>query len=429
MRIESFDLLDSKDKFHQKALYWSGQFDEISFFNSNGSPDPWGRFESILAVKAMHLFCADERILDQLQEFLLKHRSSFIPGFLSYDLKNEIEELHSRATDRLGLPTAYFFVPSITVRWAGDIVEIQAEDPAAVYQAICHTSIPSEAPPVHVPIVSRWTKEQYLTAFHKVQEYIQRGDIYEVNLCQEFFAENVAISPIDVYLRLNTVSPTPFSTFFKVGKHVAISASPERFLAKRQGQLVSQPIKGTAKRGKSIEEDQQIIANMLQSTKEIAENVMIVDLVRNDLTRSAIPATVEATRLFEIQSFRQVHQMISTITCLQDPAISNMDVLRHTFPAGSMTGAPKIAAMRICDEIEISKRGLYAGSIGYFDTVHDEFDFNVVIRSLLYNQESNYLSFHTGGAVTNQAVAEHEYQECLLKASALLHTLGSTGVQ
>lgn len=425
MRIESFNLLDSKDKFHQKALHWSEQFDEISFFNTNGLPDQWGKFESVLAVKALHSFCAYEDGLDQLQQFLIKYQCEFIPGFLSYDLKNEIEELQTSAIDKLGFPAAYFFVPAITIKVAGKQVIIEGDDPTAVYQSICNTTLEQEDADLDLTLRSRWTKEEYFDAFDKVQQHIQRGDIYEVNLCQEFFAENAHISPSKVYLKLNAISPTPFSNFFKVGHHFIMSASPERFLAKRKGRLISQPIKGTAKRGITESEDLDIINRLLHSQKEIAENVMIVDLIRNDLTRSALPGTVKTIRLFEIQSFRQVHQMISTITCTQDPNISNIDVFRHTFPAGSMTGAPKIAAMRICDQIEGSKRGIYAGSIGYFDTVHDEFDFNVVIRSVLYNQLENYLSFHTGGAVTNQASAEQEYQECLLKASAILQALNT----
>ncbi|WP_343557773.1 anthranilate synthase component I family protein [Sphingobacterium sp.] len=425
MRIESFDLLDSKDKFHQKALHWSGQFDEISFFNSNGMSDQWGKFERILAVKALYSFRAEENVFDQLDAFLKLHQFPFIPGFLSYDLKNEIEELQTTGKDQLGFPEAYFFVPAIILRWTDDQVHIEAEDPVKIYQAILNTEIPATAP-ISVQVQSRWTKSEYVKAFENVQAHIQRGDIYEVNLCQEFFAEGADITPVEVYHRLNTISPTPFSSFFKIGHHFIISASPERFLAKRQGKLISQPIKGTAKRGANSVEDQQIIAEMLKSKKEIAENVMIVDLVRNDLTRSALPGTVEATHLFEIQSFEQVHQMISTVTCMQDPKISNVDIFRNTFPAGSMTGAPKIAAMQICDQLEGRKRGIYAGSIGYFDSVHDEFDFNVVIRSLLYNKEKQYLSFHTGGAVTNQAAADQEYQECLLKASAILEALDAS---
>ncbi|WON93829.1 anthranilate synthase component I family protein [Sphingobacterium sp. UGAL515B_05] len=428
MRIESFDLLDSKDKFHQKALHWSGQFDEISFFNSNGMSDQWGKFEQILAVKALFSFRANENVFDQLDAFLKLHQSQFIPGFLSYDLKNEIEELQTTGTDQLEFPEAYFFVPAITLRWTADQVLIEAEDPVKIYQAISDTQIPVITP-ISVQVKSRWTKSEYAKAFENVQAHIHRGDIYEVNLCQEFFAENADISPVEVYHRLNAISPTPFSSFFKVEHHFIMSASPERFLAKRHGKLISQPIKGTAKRGTNPTEDQQIIADMLRSKKEIAENVMIVDLVRNDLTRSALPGTVEATRLFEIQSFEQVHQMISTITCMQDPKVANVDVFRNTFPAGSMTGAPKIAAMQICDQLEARKRGIYAGSIGYFDTIHDEFDFNVVIRSLLYNKQKRYLSFHTGGAVTNQASADQEYQECLLKASAILEALNATLAQ
>jgi len=422
MRIESFDLLDSKDKFHQKALHWSGQFDEISFFNSNGMSDQWGRYEQVLAVKALFSFRANDNVFDQLDTFLNLHQSQFIPGFLSYDLKNEIEELQTTGKDQLEFPETYFFVPAITLRWTANQVHIEAEDPVKIYQAISDTKIPLAAPIV-VQVQSRWTKSEYVKAFEDVQAHIQRGDIYEVNLCQEFYAENADISPLEVYHQLNSLSPTPFSSFFRVGHHFIMCASPERFLAKRQGKLISQPIKGTARRGTSPEEDRQIIADMLRSKKEIAENVMIVDLVRNDLTRSALPGTVEATRLFEIQSFEQVHQMISTITCMQDPKVANVDVFRNTFPAGSMTGAPKIAAMQICDQLEARKRGIYAGSIGYFDTVHDEFDFNVVIRSLLYNKQKRYLSFHTGGAVTNQAAADQEYQECLLKASAILEAL------
>ncbi|WP_312792472.1 anthranilate synthase component I family protein [Sphingobacterium sp.] len=423
MRIESFDLLDSKDKFHQKALHWSGQFDEISFFNSNGMSDQWGRFESVLAVKALFSLRANKNVLVQLEQFLESHPAQFIPGFLSYDIKNEIEELQTTGKDHLEFPEAFFFVPAITVRLAKDKVYIEAEDPLKIYQAISDTEIPPAKTAISVQMQSRWTRSEYIKAFENTQAHIQRGDIYEVNLCQEFFAEDADISPVEVYHRLNAVSPTPFSSFFKVGHHFIISASPERFLAKRNGKLISQPIKGTARRGANSVEDKQIVADMLQSQKEIAENVMIVDLVRNDLTRSALPGTVEATHLFEIQSFEQVHQMISTITCLQDPQISNVGVFKNTFPAGSMTGAPKIAAMQICDQIEACKRSIYAGSIGYFDTIRDEFDFNVVIRSLLYNKEKQYLSLHTGGAITNQASAEQEYQECLLKASAVFKAL------
>ncbi len=261
-----------------------------------------------------------------------------------------------------------------------------------------------------------------MLAFNKMQDHIQRGDIYEVNLCQEFYADQVNLNPVAAFEKLNSISPTPFAAFFKFNKNYILSASPERFLAKRNQQLISQPIKGTAKRGKTAEEDQKIVQGMLNSTKEIAENVMIVDLVRNDLTKSAVPKSVKADRLFEIQTFKLVHQMISTITCEIDEKVADVEVIKNTFPAGSMTGAPKIAAMQICDQVEATRRSLYAGSIGYFGPEGD-FDFNVVIRTILYNAQSKYLSFQTGGAITVQANAEDEYQECLLKANGMLQVL------
>src|SRR5690606_12951633 len=261
----------------------------------------------------------------------------------------------------------------------------------------------------------------YFDAFEHMISHIRRGDIYEVNLCQEFFAENAVINPFDVYQKLNTISPTPFSTFFKLNDKFILSASPERFLAKRENTLISQPIKGTAPRGKSIKEDQENIEQLRNNPKEIAENVMIVDLVRNDMTRSALPGTVAAERKLEVHSFKQVHQLISTITCTISKEINDVLAIKNIFPPGSMTGAPKISAMKLCDRYENSRRGVYSGTVGYFSP-SGNFDFNVIIRTILYNQSQQYLSFHTGGAITIDAEAENEYNECLLKASAIIQT-------
>jgi len=194
-------------------------------------------------------------------------------------------------------------------------------------------------------------------------------------------------------------------------------------MAKRGEILFSQPIKGTAPRGKNIEEDTIIKQKLRNNPKEIAENVMIVDLVRNDMTRSAAAGTVDATRKLEVHSFKQVHQLISTITCKQHPDISAIQAIKNAFPPGSMTGAPKISAMQLCDRYENSRRGIYAGTVGYF-APNGDFDFNVIIRTLLYNKNRQYLSFHTGGALTIDADPELEYQECLLKASGIFKTLG-----
>ncbi|WP_316933289.1 anthranilate synthase component I family protein [Pedobacter lusitanus] len=265
-------------------------------------------------------------------------------------------------------------------------------------------------------------RKTYLSKVNELREHIARGDIYEVNFCQEFFAENAAINPYEVYLNLNKLSPTPFSGFFKLHGKYILSASPERFLCKRGEQLISQPIKGTAKRSHNQIEDELIKTALKNNLKEQAENVMIVDLVRNDLTKSAIRGTVKVNELFGIYSFPQVHQMISTVSCRMNPELHPVEAIANTFPMGSMTGAPKVRAMELIEETECSRRGIYSGAFGYFDPEGD-FDFNVVIRSILYNEEKKYLSFQVGGAITFASSAEAEYEECMLKASAMIKTL------
>jgi para-aminobenzoate synthetase component I len=223
-------------------------------------------------------------------------------------------------------------------------------------------------------------------------------------------------------LHLNAISPTPFSGFFKLKDRYILSATPERFLCKRGNKLISQPIKGTAKRSADLAEDLRIKAALKVNIKEQSENVMIVDLVRNDLTKSAVKGSVKVDELFGIYSFPQVHQMISTISCELDPTVDLIEAIRNTFPMGSMTGAPKIKAMELIDQYERSKRGVYSGSFGCISPTGD-FDFNVIIRSILYNAEEQYLSFQVGGAITYAANAEEEYEECLLKASAIMQVL------
>ncbi|WP_293915739.1 MULTISPECIES: aminodeoxychorismate synthase component I [unclassified Sphingobacterium] len=423
MRIEDIHSIDSNSKFHQKALQWAMQFDEICFFNSNESADEWSSFDCCLAVKAVSQFVADgtDTFL-KAQHFIDQYPGTFIPGFLSYDLKNEIEDLTTDKPDILQFPLAYFFVPAVVITIKNGNVSIEAEDPEHILKEILSQQYFSKTFQFSDTIKARWTKAEYLHAFDRIQSHIQQGDLYEANLCQEFYAEHAVIDPLSVYQQLSEVSPTPFSTFFRRGDHYILSASPERFMAKRENLLISQPIKGTAPRGATSTEDQRIIRQLQDSQKEIAENVMIVDLVRNDLTRSAVKGSVKADRLFEIQSFKQVHQMVSTITCQKSADVTDIEAIKNTFPAGSMTGAPKIAAMKHCEEIENTRRGLYSGAIGYFSP-NGDFDFNVVIRTLLYNASSHYISFHTGGAITNQAEGEQEYEECLLKAKSLLDAL------
>jgi para-aminobenzoate synthetase component 1 len=273
-------------------------------------------------------------------------------------------------------------------------------------------------------INSRFQPSEYKEEVFKIKQHIQRGNIYEATFCQDFYAENCKLNPVDAFKELNKVSPSPFATFFKFRHNYIIGATPERFLSKRGDKLISQPIKGTIRRSHDPKEDEVLVDALKQDPKEQSENVMIVDLVRNDLTRCAVPGTVYVEELFGIYSFEQVHQMISTVVCTADPNLDNPSIIQAVFPMGSMTGAPKISAMEIIEEHERTKRGVYSGAIGYFAPGGD-FDFNVVIRTLLYNSENQYLSFHVGSAITFESDAEKEYEECLLKAKAIKQILSN----
>ena len=413
--------------FEAKALSWAQQFEQVCYLQSNGYADEYSSVSSLLAVDASAIFeSTGNDTFARLENFKSKHPNQWMFGFFGYDLKNEIEDLTTRFPNPLAFPDCYFFVAKSIIRFNNNQVEILAENPDNLFFEIQETEIDSSVVDSDKIIIQkRFSRDEYLHAFQNMQNHIQRGDIYEVNLCQEFYAENAVIDPIRVYNRLNTVSPTPFSTFFKISDKYILSASPERFLAKRGNQLISQPIKGTAPRGMTPEEDVALVNKLRNNPKEIAENVMIVDLVRNDLTRAAQPGTVLAERKLEVHSFKQVHQLISTISCIQSENISDVDAIKNIFPPGSMTGAPKISAMQLCEQYENTRRGVYSGTVGYFSP-NGDFDFNVIIRTILYNQTNQYLSFHTGGAITIDAVAEDEYNECLLKASAIVKTLDSS---
>ncbi len=410
-------------KFKQQALQWACVFDAICYLDSNNFNDPYSKFDALIAVGAKQELVAESgNAFDLLSKFR-EANPGWLTGFFSYDLKNELEQLTSSNTDQLEFPGLYFFVPKYLIIIKGDEIEISADDPAYVLEQIEQQSLnfPQQSPSVNLQ--SRFSKEEYLNAAEKIKQHISRGDIYVTNFCQEFFAEHAEIDPLATFLKLNTISPNPFGGFFKWKNNYILSASPERFLAKRDNKLISQPIKGTAKRGKTLAEDEAIKQQLRTHTKELQENVMIVDLVRNDLTKSAKPGTVKTEELFGIYSFNQVHQMISTVVCELQDGLTAIDAIRHSFPMGSMTGAPKISAMRLMEQYERSKRSVYSGAMGYFSPDND-FDFNVVIRTLLYNSANKYLSFHTGSAITYHANAEQEYEECLLKAKAILQALG-----
>lgn len=387
----------------EKARYWASSFSTVSIMDTNGYSDPYGTFELRIAVGEKHRFHSSKSV-NELQLFLNQHTESFVPGYLTYDRE------------------MFFFVPEVVITFDDNTVDIQAEDPLQIIENIKAATIPYQHVNFRGNIQPRMSREAYRNAFEALKKHIIRGDIYEVNLCQEFYAEDAALNPFEAYIELNNISPTPFSCFFKHDDIVVMSASPERFLYCNRDILLSQPIKGTAPRGRNAIEDKQIIESLKNSPKERSENIMIVDLVRNDLTMSAEPGTVKVDELLGVYSFKQVHQLISTISCRPKVAIDPTTIITNTFPPGSMTGAPKVSAMKLIEKYETSERGIYSGSIGYFQG-NDSFDFNVVIRTLIYDIKKRYLSFHVGGAVTAQSIEEDEYNECLLKASAIRQML------
>jgi para-aminobenzoate synthetase component 1 len=409
--------------FKQKALAWAANFDTLCYLDSNSFNDPYSKFDTLIAIGAKAELKANAGdAFDQLSAFK-DNNPGWITGFFGYDLKNETENLQSANADHLEFPDLYFFAPEILISIKGNTVEIIGGNEGEIMESI--TGFELSGGKVHsaINLRPRFSRQEYVETVQQIQHHIVRGDIYVTNFCQEFYADDTEIEPLSTFQNLNSLSPTPFSTFFKWNGNYIMCASPERFLAKRGSKLISQPIKGTARRDADEAVDRSLIEELRNHPKELQENVMIVDLVRNDLTHSAKPGTVKTEELYGIQTFKQVHQMVSTVVCEIRDDVTAVEAVKNTFPMGSMTGAPKISAMQLMEQYERSKRGVYSGAVGYFSP-DDDFDFNVVIRTLLYNSTKKYLSFHVGSAITYHANPESEYEECLLKAKAILEVLG-----
>jgi para-aminobenzoate synthetase component 1 len=417
--------IDHLELFKQRAFQWASAFKHSCYLDSNEYPHrPYGRYECLIGAGALEECSIDlsEGAFDRLKPFLDSGQWSF--GYLSYDLKNAVERLRSDNPDGLGFPIAHFFRPVFVVEIQKDHVRIHSNaiDPVLTFQEISNTAINTTYHSTELNLRARISKEDYLHTIEKIRQHIIEGDFYEMNFCQEFFAEQVDLDPIAVFRRLNQLTRMPFAAFYRLQDHFALCASPERFLQKNGSTLISQPIKGTQKRGVLQQDDHRLKKLLYESEKDRAENVMIVDLVRNDLARSCRPGTVKVEELFGIYPFENVFQMISTVSGELRPDCHWLDALQHAFPMGSMTGAPKVRSMELIETYEQSRRGLYSGAIGYV-TPEGDFDFNVVIRSILYHQASQYLSFQVGGAIVFDSIPEHEYEECMLKAASMLKVL------
>jgi para-aminobenzoate synthetase component I len=436
-KFSSFVLTDTAG-FLSKLLAWGNNFQKICVLNSNNysktfaSPNSWHEYDIIAAFGSIGEFIPEENnTLESLEQF---RRSSgdWLFGHLGYDLKNQIEALTSNHPDKVNFPKTGFFIPEYIFIVSGNKLEIGWH--TSISDECRIISLAGEIEGIDEPekglnrtgrIKSVISKKQYLRAVKSIKNHIQKGDIYEVNFCQEFYSMGAEIDPVTTWLRLIKESPTPFSCYYRLKDKFLLCASPERFIKKTGNKIISQPIKGTSARGKTGDEDSKLLELLADDPKERAENIMITDLVRNDLSKIATRASVKVDELCKIYPFPGVFQMQSLVTAELPSEISFHEIIKATFPMGSMTGAPKVRAMEIIEQYEKSCRGLYSGAVGYISPEMN-LDFNVVIRSIQYNHTDSYLSFMVGGAITSLSVPENEYCECILKAGAILRILGKT---
>lgn len=405
----------------KKMLSWANQFDIFCFMDNQDYSIQPQRYECLLAAGALHSISSGS--LKDLDDFLRKNKN-WAFGHLSYDLKNSIHHFHFEKTDRIGFPHFFFFLPEFLVQITHTELKIEGKDCKKIYEEILNQQAETSSSP-HLTIQQRLSKQEYIQTIRQLQQHIVRGDCYEINFCQEFFAEKAVIDPVVIFEKLVAISPNPFSALYKLNDRFLICASPERFIAKKGDKIFSQPMKGTAKRNHNDrKEDERLKDELQKSAKERSENVMVVDMVRNDLSKVCVDSSVKVDELFGVYTYPQVHQMISTISGELKPEVKFSHIIEATFPMGSMTGAPKHRVMELIDEYETSARGIFSGSVGYISHEND-FDFNVVIRSIMYNASNNYLSYQLGSGITFYSDPEKEWEECLLKGEAIKKVLSS----
>lgn len=416
--------------FKEKCMQWVRGYSKYAILDTCGNTAyPESRFDVLFAVGARRFIqLAYGNAFDQLQNLIDESRD-WLFGFLGYDLKNEVEDLHSDNPDRIGFPDLLFFVPEHIIVIKGNTVSIGSPEGKNIFKQILETGHNKEAAHTVVGQITHGVSmAEYVGNVKRIKTHIRNGDIYEMNYCFSMSAVQSVIDPVDCFRKLTAYSSPPFSALLQWDAFSIISGSPERFLRKTGSTVISQPIKGTVRRGNTPEEDAALRRQLADSEKDKAENVMIADLVRNDLTRYAVTGSVRVESLFEIMRFAHVYQMVSTIAAEMQQGIPVTNIIKHAFPMGSMTGAPKKMAMELIEHYENTKRSAYSGALGYF-MPNGDFDLSVLIRSIFYNSALQYVAVHVGSAITWDSVAEAEYDECLLKAEALIAILQSGGNQ
>ncbi|MDI3319008.1 anthranilate synthase component I family protein [Pinibacter soli] len=413
--------IDNIAFYKQQMLSWGNRFNICCLLDNHNYHLQHGSVECVLAagsLKSIQLNASNA--FSSLKSFA-QENNDWLFGHFSYDLKNEVENLSTVKEDHIQFPDLFFFVPETIILLDRKNISISSERFSAqeIYDQLRLAKHIEPATNAPVIFKQRFSHDEYIQTIKKLKAHILKGDCYEINFCQEFFADNVSIDPENVYHSLSAVSPNPFAAYYKLDDKFLLCASPERFLKKENQQLISQPIKGTWQRNhESVAGDESYKQALFNSKKDRAENVMVVDLVRNDLSKICEEGTVKVDELFGIYTFPQVHQMISTISGTMRSDLHWVDAIKATFPMGSMTGAPKKRVMELIDQYEKTKRGIYSGAVGYIKP-NGDFDFNVVIRSLMYNESDRYLSYQVGGGITFYSDPELEYEECLLKAQGI----------
>lgn len=410
-------ILANKPAFIKQALNWANTHSHFAYYDSNQIEYPHDGFLQCLAIGAQRILNADQSPFRTLADF---HQNTWLFGYFGYDLKNSIEKLQSKNQDRLGFQDLSFFEPEHLLIFERDELIIHSEN-TSLLLAIENFK-PQQVSTKLSKATESVSKAEYINTVDRLRNHIEEGDCYEINYCQEFHGRLDEVDPIQLYSELNGISPNPFSSLQKHNQHYIICASPERFLKKTGKQLISQPIKGTRPRDSNPIEDQRLAKELRSDEKELAENMMIVDLVRNDLARSSEIGSVKVEEIFGIYSFHQVHQMISTIVAEKRDDVNWAEAIKNAFPMGSMTGAPKVKVMELIEQYENTKRGPFSGAAGYI-TPDENFDFNVLIRSLFLNIEKSVYSFQVGSAITYDSIPENEYDECMVKAKALFSLL------
>jgi para-aminobenzoate synthetase component I len=409
-------------EFRIQLLNWANQFNIFCLLDNQHYNFTAPAFECLLATGSKRTITAKAGTAFAALRTFSKENNGWLFGHLGYDLKNETEKLQSQNFDGIGFDDLFFFEPELVIKLTEKQVVFfnAADDARRIFNDIqqCHSYFKQDKGSANT-INNRISKEAYIDSVQKLRQHILKGDCYEINFCQEFFSENADIDPLETYHKLVNLSPNPFAALYKLNNRFCICASPERYLKKEGKKIFSQPIKGTSKRDLLNKQNDLKNKNYLsENEKEKSENVMVVDLVRNDLSKVCKEGSVKVDELFGVYSFPQVHQMMSTISGTIEDGIDWTDIVKATFPMGSMTGAPKKRVMQLIEQYEQTRRGLFSGAIGYINPDGD-FDFNVVIRSIFYNASTGYLSFQAGSAITFYSDAEKEYEECLLKAAVI----------